>query len=107
MHELYSFFRGGEGVAAVDSCQGGVIRGLDAEFDDNRTNRADRIYRIGGISGIGEGLQHCEDFLIEAVGACADDEAYDAGDGEGFAVESFKFIDWFVGVGEGLEISKI
>lgn len=68
MHEFYGFFCGGEGVAAVDSCQRGVINRLDAEFDDDRADR------------IGEGLQHCEDFLIDAVGAGADDEADDAGD---------------------------
>ena len=45
--------------------------------------------------------------MVEAVGAGADDEAGDAGDGECFAVEALELVDGLVGVGKRLKISEI
>jgi len=92
---------GGEGVSAVDAGECGVVGGFDTEFYDNRTNRSNRSNRHY------DRTKHFEDFLIDTVGAGADDEADDVGNGEGLAIEFFKLVDRFVRVGKSLKISEI
>lgn len=90
---------GGEGVAAVDAGECGVVGGFDTEFYDNRTNRSNRSNRHY------DRTKHFEDFLIDTVGAGADDEADDAVDRERFTVKFLELVDGLVGVGKCLKIS--
>lgn len=95
VHQFDALACGGESVSPVDSCQSGVVGRFDTEFYYN------------GSNGHCDRTKHVEDFLVDTVGTCADDKAYDARDGEGFAIEFLKLIDGLMGVGKGLKISEI
>ena len=104
--EFDGFFRCGEIVAAVDSLQGAVVNRLDAELENDWTNRANRTYRADRTDTT-NAFQHFQYFFVDTVGTGADDESDDAIDGESFAIKFFQFIDRLICVAKCLKISEI
>ena len=85
--------RRGEVVAAVYASQRGVGGGLHAVL-------------YGHVSVAGQGGEVVELCLVNAVGACADDDARHVGVCERLVIEAAQIRERGVGVGEGLEIDQ-
>ena len=52
VNEFDGVFGAGEGVAAVDSLKSLVVGGFEAEFEEDRMNRADRTNRTNRTNRI-------------------------------------------------------